>query len=801
MTTPKTTAAAIALALLALAATAPTAAAQGRATPDPANSNCEWQGLVCGDTKVILCPGGDAPTELHVAVRDSANSPIVGETVRVAHAGVGCGTCFDSSTGVTDVNGEVVLALEGGLDMWATLDCCVISTHVTCLDVTIPWWGTAASIDTREWISFDLTGDCDVGYWDSRLIDDDNILVPPPCRTDFNCDGAVDTTDIALFAVHYGHWCYGSHTEPRVDIAPPTLTFGLPHGTSSSQTQTISNNGWVDLSWTATTEVPELTVVPPSGLVPPSETTSVEVAVVASADLPAGSHTWEILYETNDVLYPEVGIAVYVTIVPAPIPWLEPDSLVIEVGAGGTECAPLVIGNSGSAMLVWTTSDTCDWLSAAPAAGAEPPGSSSTSLVCADAASLAPGEYECTLGVWTNAPERPWTMVPVFLTVLPPVPDIDVDPSSLGFHIVGAGTAWDEIELHNVGFANLSWTLTESCPWLEATPAARTTRPGGTHTISVGANSAGLATGSYHCDIEIASDDPDEPLVTVPVTLVVQIPDMAYSHVDWINLGCADRAFICPEGDGSAIGISVRDDADSPIPGAQIVPHFSGICAMCLCEPISVMTAPGGTAVLPLLGGVDASPGPPCCLITTTMSVNGQAIPWLATGNPSDSREFLSPDLNADCAVDAIDTAIMSADFGTSACRTDFNCDGDVNLSDVAIMDAHVGHAGGPPVTDVGEDAEIARDASALEQNYPNPFNPVTTIAFTVTEPSAVVLRICDAPGRAVTTLIDERLPAGHYEIVWDGRDEGGERVGSGVYFCRLEIAGRPETRRMVLLK
>lgn len=88
-----------------------------------------------------------------------------------------------------------------------------------------------------------------------------------------------------------------------------------------------------------------------------------------------------------------------------------------------------------------------------------------------------------------------------------------------------------------------------------------------------------------------------------------------------------------------------------------------------------------------------------------------------------------------------------------------------------------------------------------LSQNMPNPFNPKTTIAFNLSAPSSVVLEIFDVAGRKVATLVDEQLPAGPYNAVWNGHSDGGERVASGVYFYRLAAGDRETSRKMVLLK
>ncbi len=277
-------------------------------------------------------------------------------------------------------------------------------------------------------------------------------------------------------------------------------------------------------------------------------------------------------------------------------------------------------------------------------------------------------------------------------------------------------------------------------------------------------------------------------------------PDMDYSRVDWVNLGCDGKVFVCPAGDGTGISISVRDANDDPIEGAQVVPFFGGTCEGCMCDPISVFTGPDGTVTMSIYGGLNASPAPDCCAITTAMTVGGQEIPWLGTELPSDTREFISPDLNGDCVVDELDEAILNSDFGTSACRSDFDCDGLVELDDLMTYSIHFGHEC-ESVAGVEEGDGGGPKLASLEQNSPNPFNPTTRIAFTVAEAGHVLLEIYDASGRPVRKLADAWMAPQRHEVVWDGRDEHGNEVGSAVYFYRLKIDGKLETKKMVLLK
>ncbi|MCK6621004.1 MAG: T9SS type A sorting domain-containing protein [Calditrichaceae bacterium] len=89
----------------------------------------------------------------------------------------------------------------------------------------------------------------------------------------------------------------------------------------------------------------------------------------------------------------------------------------------------------------------------------------------------------------------------------------------------------------------------------------------------------------------------------------------------------------------------------------------------------------------------------------------------------------------------------------------------------------------------------------ALSQNYPNPFNPATTITLSLPQDSRVSLEVYDITGRKVRTLADQPLPAGVHKIAWDGRNEGGEAVSSGVYIYRVQAGAFVESRKMVLLR
>ena len=92
--------------------------------------------------------------------------------------------------------------------------------------------------------------------------------------------------------------------------------------------------------------------------------------------------------------------------------------------------------------------------------------------------------------------------------------------------------------------------------------------------------------------------------------------------------------------------------------------------------------------------------------------------------------------------------------------------------------------------------------ANALRQNYPNPFNPETTISYDLNGESIVILTIYDLSGQIIRTLVnDQAMSAGHYKSVWDGRDESGAKVASGVYFYQLRAGEFIAKKKMTLLQ
>ncbi|MDZ7262460.1 MAG: T9SS type A sorting domain-containing protein [candidate division KSB1 bacterium] len=107
------------------------------------------------------------------------------------------------------------------------------------------------------------------------------------------------------------------------------------------------------------------------------------------------------------------------------------------------------------------------------------------------------------------------------------------------------------------------------------------------------------------------------------------------------------------------------------------------------------------------------------------------------------------------------------------------------------------------PVSALIESEKKAPVTFSLSQNYPNPFNPVTEIHYQMTavSPTFVTLKVYNLMGQEVRTLVQQVQPPGSYRVTWNGRDNAGRLVPSGVYLYRLQVGEQVQVRRMLLLK
>ena len=166
-------------------------------------------------------------------------------------------------------------------------------------------------------------------------------------------------------------------------------------------------------------------------------------------------------------------------------------------------------------------------------------------------------------------------------------------------------------------------------------------------------------------------------------------------------------------------------------------------------------------------------------------------------------------------------TGMRDLPDGTVAALLDVRANLRIDLDEQANYRFYPGSTGGAPPTDgrlvrhalrviVGSPAFVdgltmgatrLPGSVDLEQNFPNPFNPITTIRFTLNEPTRVRLTILNVRGQRVRQLADGLYNAGPHTLQWDGRDAGGRQVASGIYFYRLEAGSHVRSKKMTLIR
>ena len=183
-------------------------------------------------------------------------------------------------------------------------------------------------------------------------------------------------------------------------------------------------------------------------------------------------------------------------------------------------------------------------------------------------------------------------------------------------------------------------------------------------------------------------------------------------------------------------------------------------------------------------------------LATVTVTSNGTPlsgavvnIDWTGTETSSASG---TTDGNGVVAIQSDRTKASSWNFTatiTSVTLSGYNWDGANNTGSISSG----GNANGI--------LEIAPAEFALDQNFPNPFNPTTTIAYRLAEESSVSLKIFTVSGQLVRTLVNAHQAASSYNVTWDGTNDAGRKVVSGVYIYRLEAGEFVANRRLIMLK
>ncbi|MGE5400065.1 MAG: T9SS type A sorting domain-containing protein [Ignavibacteriales bacterium] len=152
-------------------------------------------------------------------------------------------------------------------------------------------------------------------------------------------------------------------------------------------------------------------------------------------------------------------------------------------------------------------------------------------------------------------------------------------------------------------------------------------------------------------------------------------------------------------------------------------------------------------------------------------------------------------------AISGADSAVFTLFPGDSSAAGSYNCMITNRLVPDLILYSRPTNVTFNSLVGVGRGMVDVPMVFELHQNYPNPFNPSTTIKYDLPLEGRVVIKIYSISGAEITSLVDEVQAAGHKSVKWDGKDNHGKSVSSGIYLYKLQTGNEVRTRKMILLK
>jgi C1A family cysteine protease len=286
----------------------------------------------------------------------------------------------------------------------------------------------------------------------------------------------------------------------------------------------------------------------------------------------------------------------------------------------------------------------------------------------------------------------------------------------------------------------------------------------------------------------------------------------------------------CPAGDGPAyqfVKVTVMDGTGTPIQGIassqvslSVTPAGGALyygSPTCTATAFDVETDANGEIRFELVGDTSISGD-----LNVTATVSGVAL------NDMDVLGARSYDIRVDGTVDLPDFLDFATDYNTAAARSDFDWSGMADVTDFILFAGHYQHSGSTLLASRG-DVELTDEALALLEEFrklspeasdavdkilgrpvtsglrlsaqPNPLTRSTTVTYSLPGSRRVSLKVHDVTGRTVRTLADRHLEAGAHSAVWNGRDDAGREVSSGIYFIRLETTKEVLNERVVLIR
>ncbi len=619
-------------------------------------------------------------------------------------------------------------------------------------------------------------------------------------------------------------------------------TIGIQNGARDDGLQIAFNAPYVrdNLAIRISAAPAWLGIDPISGRIPPAGSTPIQVTTDASGLFP-GDFPAKILVKSNDPVTPELGLPVLLHVVGVPELAFSPPILAFDtLFVGESEARPLRLTNLGTDRLdVTQVSVGLPGFAVTPTAASLAPLQSVALTVTFTP--VEPGEANAVLSVLSNDPDSP-ASIPVRAVALVP-PRIGFDRTRVVAAALPGGQRQKTLRVQNSGGSDLRWSAAPARSgdppvtpeWLSVEPVSGVVAAGGATDLLVTFDAETLEPGDFEATIPFSSNDPASGGVTVEFVLHVGSVDAAAFEVDpnALHLG------------SNGNWITARVELPEPYDPGRVVPSTVKLLDRVSSARERLTTGDfNGNDVPDLELKFDRA-------AVETALPEGDRVEVVVTGEIEDVTYFvarqtvrvLRPRLTSPNGGEVtmgshtirwLDPEGRRADHADLA----FSPDGGQTWSLLAravtgnayawtlpgvptgsaLVRVYVYDEQGamgydtsdgpftirPSISGVETEEGFSPTEYALRQNAPNPFNPATTIRFDMPVKGKTVVRVFGIDGRLVREWSLGVLPPGRHRLRWDGRDGGGGEIASGVYFCRIEIAGSRRfegSRRMMVVK
>ncbi len=545
---------------------------------------------------------------------------------------------------------------------------------------------------------------------------------------------------------------------PAIVVTPTSLTFSAQQGGANPPAQQllVNNQGYGILNYTITDNQPWLTVNPTSGAAPATLDVSVNAAGLAY-----GEHSGRITIA--DVTGKDSSRTVVVALsVTAPMLKLTPISFSIQTqfGSAPPDDQYVMIENSGTGTLDWSTSGAPNWLKLSQVSGTAP---SAVDLIFETDSLPGPGDYVATVTVSSPQAANSPQQFTVNLSYVVNTPMLTIDPDTLHFSFLAGATTVSpqDLVIFNSGTGTIDWMIEADATWVSVTPEAML----GDGVVSVSVNTAMLQVGEHFAHLNIIDAAAlNSPLVAVVKTTVLRPPDTL--SLDLTN-ALAGQPF--------EVGLNLRN-------------HLSvDSVAIELSYDDAAMTLDSVATSLRTGGITTWSVSNPTALGITNVAVTSSQMstPLAAGSGPIAVLHFSAAGSVADGEY-AIDLNGIVRDTSGA-------------ISTPVIVPGNVAIASTTPVYPV--ESPIVPADFVLGPNYPNPFNAATIIPFEISRGAEVEIHVLNILGRRVKTIYSGAQTIGRYYATWNGDSDDGSTLPTGVYFVRLQAAGESRVIKVLLLK